>query len=125
MTRTVGHAIFGWITGKSFDEVVETIARMSEASNIHAEIIETKPRVAVFIGEKYFLRTNSTASATVIVVEGKGGQHLVRIITTGAGGGLLNIGYGANKTYAREIAKALEKHLGFKIAQEIDYYKRT
>lgn len=56
-------------------------------------------------------------------MEGKGDQHLVRIITTSAGGGLLNIGYGANKTYAREIAKALEKRLGFEVAQEIDYYK--
>ncbi|AFK22392.1 DUF6054 family protein [Pyrococcus sp. ST04] len=105
-------------TNAKFDEVVEVIKKIEEASSIHTEYFE---RAVVFIGEKYFFRSNSWASA-ITIVKDLGKEVIIRIITTGSGRGLLNIDYGANKSYARDIIDQIKRKLAVEIIKEIDNY---
>ncbi len=109
------------VSQAGFDSVVDILRRMHEAVSVHAEYINSSPRTAIFIGEKMFFRTGSWASAVTIVKEVQG-RVVVKVIATGGGEGLLNLGWGANKSYARSIIEFIAKSLPIKIVKEINDY---
>ncbi len=109
------------VSQAGFDRIVDTLKRMHEAVSVHLEYINGSPRIAVFIGEKMFFRTSSWASAVTIVKEVQG-KTVIKVIATGGGGGLLNVGWGANRSYARNIIEHLAKTLPIKIVKEINDY---
>ncbi len=104
-----------------FEDVVNGLRQIGEASSVHVEYFTGPKRAAVFIGEKLFLRTSSWASSVTIVKETDSGV-IVRVIATAGGGGLLNIGYGANKAYARDIIKNLKRFVPLEVVREVDEY---
>ncbi len=109
------------LTSAPFDQVIKVLWGLQEAVSVHAEIINSKPRVAIFIGEKYFFRTDSWASSVTIVKETARGT-LVKIIATAGGEGILNFGWGANRSYAHEIFDYIMRSCGAEIVKEVDNY---
>ncbi len=108
-------------TRARFEDVVDVVGKINDASSIHAEYFDCATKAAVFIGEKYFFRTFSWASA-VTIIKDLGGEVVIRIVTTGGGGGLLNVDYGANKSYAWNILDNIKNRLAVEVIKEIDNY---
>jgi len=94
-------------TKARFEEVVNAVRKISEALAIYAECFNGAVRAAVFISEKYFLRTLSWASAITIVKELRD-EVIIRVIATGGGAGLLNVDYGASRLYGMKYLTALK-----------------
>ena len=57
--------------------------------------------------EKYFFRTSSFASVTVVLTEHEDEQTAC-IVASGGGTGMVNHSYGANRRFARECVEKLE-----------------
>ncbi len=111
-----------------FDSIVQAIANIDIASNVFGEIYSTKPRIAVFVGEKYYFRAKSGLVATTIVVESSQGT-IVKVITSGGRESFIDFfDLGASKSYAHKIIDELSKKLGVQptiIAEvnRLDYLK--
>ena len=69
----------------------------------------------VFSFEKYFARTNSFASLTVIL-ENTAEGNKATIIASGAGESPLNFSFGANAGFADKAQKILCKEFGYTVA---------
>ena len=96
----------------SFDRVVDILRTMPEASNVYCKVIDSKPRLAVLVGEKYWLRAGNAAVATTIVEE-RSGYTVVRVVSAGSKQGLLDfMDWGATKKHAESIIKKLSEALG-------------
>ena len=107
----------------SLERVVEALRRIDIASNVYYEVIEGEPRIAFFVGEKYFFRAGNYLSAVVIAIE-LSGRVVLRVIATGGRRGLLDFfDLGSSKTYAREIIERIGKITGImpQIISEVDY----
>jgi len=95
----------------SFDRVVDTIRTIEEYSNIYCKVFDSKPRLAVFVGEKYWFRAGNAAVATVIVEEALGGT-IVRVVTGGSKQSIFDfIDWGATKKYAEDLIKKIASRL--------------
>ena len=57
--------------------------------------------------EKYYFRTGSYASVTVVLTE-HGQDQTACVVASGGGGGLVNYSYGANRNFAKECVQVLE-----------------
>lgn len=68
-------------------------------------------KVLVMNYEKYYFRVSSYVGLTIVITEYNGVQTAI-ITGFGGGGGLLNISYGANNSFAARMAEVLKK-LGF------------
>lgn len=65
--------------------------------------------------EKYFLRTGSYTSVTVVLTE-FGPIQTACVVASGGGEGLANYSFGANRNFAKDCVKALES-CGFQIVE--------
>lgn len=65
--------------------------------------------------EKYYFRTNSYASVTVVLTEYAQDQAAC-IIASGGGSGMVNSSYGANRNFAKSCVAALES-CGFVVTE--------
>ena len=65
--------------------------------------------------EKYFFRTGSYASVTVVLTEFEEEQTAF-VVAAGGGDGIVNISYGANRNFANACVLALEE-CGFTVTE--------
>lgn len=65
--------------------------------------------------EKYYARTGSYTSATVMLTEYEQAQTAC-IVASGGGGGIINHSYGANRNFAKACVEALEA-CGFSVTE--------
>jgi len=109
-----------------FERVVEALRRVSDACNVFIEVVDTEPRIAVAVGEKYFFRAGNYLAATTLVLDLKG-KTQVKVVATGGRRGLLDFyDLGASRDYTYiildELAKALS--VGFRVIAEVNYLDR-
>lgn len=62
--------------------------------------------------EKYFFRNDNYASVTVVFENINNGNR-VTIVGYGGGDGVLNLSFGANYDYAREVIDTIENNYGY------------
>lgn len=65
-------------------------------------------KVLIMNYEKYYFRVSSYVGLSVVITEHNGAQTAV-ITGFGGGGGLLNISYGANSSFAGKMVELLNK----------------
>lgn len=97
-----------------------------EASNVFFEVMDSEPRIAVAIGEKYFLRAGNSLAATTLVMEIDEGT-LVKVIASGGRESfLIPFDWGSSKDYARSILDALSNGLraDYRVVSEVDYLEQ-
>ncbi|MEM4489899.1 MAG: DUF6054 family protein [Desulfurococcaceae archaeon] len=86
----------------SFDRVVGTLKPGREYSNVYIEVFDTKPRVAIAIGEKFFFRAGNYASITLILIE-EDNSTIIRAIASGSRKGPLDFtDLGVSKDYVKD-----------------------
>jgi len=109
-----------------FERVVEALRRISDACNVFIEVVDTEPRIAVAVGEKYFFRAGNYLAATTVVLD-LNGKTQVKVVATGGRKGLLDFSdLGASRDYTYIILDELAKTLGvgFRVIAEVDYLDR-
>ena len=95
---------------RTFGEIVGAIkADLSSEFVCEANMLEGKAVLLCF--EDYYFRCNSYVSLSIMLTENDECQEVV-IAGFGGGQGLLNISYGANKSFASKAVKCLTK-IGF------------
>jgi hypothetical protein len=98
----------------SFDRVVETLTRVDEASNVFYEVYSTRPRTALFFGEKYYIRAGSSLAVAVFVIEASG-YTVVKAFATGGKSGLLDfMDWGASRSYVSGVINKISELTGVK-----------
>jgi len=106
-----------------FDKVIEALKYIPEASNVYSEVFNTKPRIAIFVGEQYYLRAGSSLLVTTIVIESSK-ETVVKIIAGGGKVGLLDISdWGASRDYVWKVIQWVSQVLKLKpkLITEVDY----
>ncbi len=109
-----------------FERVVSALAEVDEASNVYLRVLPVRPRVAVAVGEKYFLRAGNSLAATTIALE-EGDTTILRVIVTGAREGLLDFfDLGASRDYARMVVDDVARRLatGYEVLAEVERLSR-
>ena len=99
---------------KDVQELCDVIGKEISAEFLHKKVVEMGTGTAVLLAfEKYYFRTGSYTSLTIMLTE----DRLVQtadIIGSGGGGGMFNFDWGANASFASEAANVLKKY-GFQI----------
>lgn len=93
-----------------YNEVSEKLTAACGVKQVAATKVGSDSMVLSF--EKFYARTNSFASLTV-VLENRENDNKATIIASGAGESLLNLSFGANAGFAAKAQKILCKELGF------------
>lgn len=114
-----GHAILA-ITDAGFDEVVKALRGIGDASSLHVEVIGSSPRVAVFVGEKRFLRAQTYGAAVTIVIEGS--PTTIKIVVPEIERGLFGRSSVTPRDYAWSILRELSQRLRVEVVKEIERY---
>lgn len=75
-------------------------------------------KVSMMVFEKFYFRTSSYAGLTILLTEIQGQKITLDIVGSGGGGGLLNISWGSNRSFAEKAQRRAEE-LGFvKLSEE-------
>lgn len=79
--------------------------------------------LGIVLGEKFFFRTSSTASITIVLEERDYGRVMVELISHAGGKGVLDISYAAHTDYVHDVLNDI-RGLGFtyEFLEEIDYF---
>lgn len=112
---------------ESFDRVFEALNRVEEASNVYIEALETRPRTALAVGEKYFFRAKNYLTVTVMLIE-DGESTAVKVIASGGREGLLDLfDMGSYRDYAHLVVDEISRNLGkrYEILSEVDYLEKS
>ena len=105
----------GIIEGHSFEETIEVIENIKKIELVNRKIeYSDNIKIALFVFEKFYLRTNSTAAMTVFIVEKEGKVH-VNLTVSGFEAGILRIGFCSDRAFIDMITYELEQ-LGIKEA---------
>lgn len=110
-----------------FDKVVEALNDVDDASNVYLEVLDTSPRVAVAIGEKFFFRASNYASVSVIVIE-DGDSTIVKTVSSGSREKPFDLfDLGTSKDYTYLVVEDISTRLGkdFEVIAEIEYLDRS
>ncbi|KUO79738.1 MAG: hypothetical protein AT718_11060 [Vulcanisaeta sp. JCHS_4] len=94
-----------------FDDVVNALRNYKYASNVYFTVLGTSPRVAVFIGGKFFVRTLGFITVITVVID-NGNYTEVKIVTHTNEFAFKGGDLGASKSYAFKVLKAITKDLG-------------
>ena len=94
-----------------FDYVVNALRNYKHAFNVYFTVLGTSPRVAVFIGDKFFVRTLGFITVITVVID-NGNYTEVKIVTHTNEFAFKGGDLGASKSYAFEVLKAITKDLG-------------
>jgi len=101
---------------KDIEELCEIIGKGIDAEFLHKKVVEMGTGTAVLLAfEKYYFRTASYASLTIMLTE----DRLVQtadIIGSGGGGGMFNFDWGSNASFANKAADVLKQY-GFQTKQ--------
>ncbi|RSN73616.1 MAG: hypothetical protein DSO07_09800 [Thermoproteota archaeon] len=109
-----------------FNEVVSAVMKVNEASNVYLEVINSKPRIAVFVGEKFFFRAENYLSVTSIAFDMENGTTILKIISTaGRDSSIFGLfsDFGSSRDYCFQVADSISQILGIKyeVVCDIDY----
>jgi hypothetical protein len=66
-----------------FQSVVEAVKRCDICSNVYVEVVDSTPRVAVAVGEKYFFRVDNYLAVTAVAID-RDNHVVLKAIATGA-----------------------------------------
>lgn len=98
----------------SFAEIVSEFPKKIEATVIETVGYEVgSMQTVLYVFERFFIRTESMATLTVLFTN-NGQQIIVDVIASGAGEGVLNISWGANRSFAKMAVDSLQNQ-GFQI----------
>ena len=96
-----------------FDDVVKALQLVDIASKIYIEKLNTKPRIAIAVGEKYFFRAENALAATTIVIEVDKSETIVKVIATGARSGIFDFfDLGSSRDYTYLVLDSIARRLG-------------
>jgi hypothetical protein len=65
-----------------FQSVTEAVKWCDICSNVYVEVVDSTPRVAVAVGEKYFFRVDNYLAVTVVAID-RGDHVVLKVIATG------------------------------------------
>jgi hypothetical protein len=111
----------------SFSAVVEALKSCDICSNVYVEVLDSSPRVAVAVGEKYFFRVDNYLAVTVIAID-KGDYVVLKAVATGGRKGLLSFfDYGASRDYVAEVVNSVCRALKTKceVVAEVSYLEQS
>jgi len=66
----------------SFSAVVEAVKGCDIYSNVYIEVVDSSPKIAVAVGEKYFFSVDNYLAVTVIAIDG-GDYVVLKAVATG------------------------------------------
>jgi len=67
----------------SFSSVVNALRSCEICSNVYVDVLDSSPRIAVAVGEKYFFRVDNYLAVTIIAVD-RGDHVVLKAVATGA-----------------------------------------
>jgi hypothetical protein len=111
----------------SFLAVVEAVKRCDICSNVYIEVVDSLPRIAVAVGEKYFFRAGNYLAVTVIAID-RGDHVVLKAVATGGRKGLLSFfDYGASRDYVAEVVNSVCRALETKCeaVAEVSYLEQS
>ena len=95
---------------KDIQELCEIIGKEVKAEFLHKKMLEMGAgTVILLVFEKYFFRTGSYTSLTIMLSEDKLTQT-ADIIGSGGGGNMMNLDWGANANFAGKAADILKQY---------------
>ena len=109
-----------------FQSVTEAVKRCDICSNVYVEVVDSTPRVAVAVGEKYFFRVGNYLAVTVVAID-RGDHVVLKVIATGGRRGFLSFfDYGASRDYALEVIDTACRALKAKceVVAEVNYLEQ-
>jgi len=96
------------VPNKDIKPIYELLSK--DFGNIFHSLIETDgSRVAIIIGTKWFFKTNSDASITILIREHED-RLILELISYGGREGVFGLSLGVNEDFVRNILKALRKN---------------
>jgi L-rhamnose isomerase len=96
--------------------VVDVLRSDKHASGIYFAVLNTRPRVAVAVGEEFYPMSLNRISAFVVIIEGEGATEL-RVITH-TYPALSDLG--VSKSYTWEVLNAVVERLGVRPVNVVD-----
>jgi len=109
-----------------FQSVTEAVKWCDICSNVYVEVVDSTPRVAVAVGEKYFFRVDNYLAVTVVAID-RGDHVVLKVIATGGRRGLLSFfDYGASRDYAVEVVDTVCRALKAKceVVAEVNHLEQ-
>ena len=106
----------------SFEQLAQYLGKYF--GNIHNEQWSTtEGQIAVFLGESYFMRSNSNAAALMILKETGASETSLELISHAGASGVLEISWGAHGAYVHRIKDSIQR-AGFnvEVTKEIPNY---
>ena len=101
---------------KTLQQIYEKVHYVEGAEQISKlEVTVNGVEIWTLAYEKYFFRTGSYASVTVVLTE-FGQEQTACVVASGGGAGINNFSYGANRNFARACVLALEE-CGFSVLE--------
>lgn len=101
---------------KDIQELCDILGKEISAEFLHKKVVEMGTGTAILLAfEKYYFRTGSYTSLTIMLTE----DRLVQtadIIGSGGGGGMFNFDWGSNASFANKAADVLKQY-GFRIEE--------
>lgn len=82
-----------------FDDLIEQLNVLGGSTGSTFEQVNQN---MLIVAEKYFIRTNSAASCTMLFTKITDGYEVI-VIISGSGQGILNFSYGVDEKYLNEI----------------------
>ncbi len=98
-----------------------------EFGNTYYNVFDSSDKkIGIILGEKWFLRTNSSTGIAIIIEELSEVTTRIEIVSYAGGEGFLNISWGAHKSYVRDVIYFLKRRgYSVSILKEIDYLDKT
>lgn len=109
----------------SFEEIAQSLS--NRLGKVHNEwVSSSEGRIAIILEESYFFRSSSSTAMLMVLKEINVSETNLELISCAGATGLLNISWGAHKSYVHEIKNSLQKS-GFKVEviKEIPNYSST
>jgi hypothetical protein len=104
----------------SFEQLAQYLGKYF--GNIHNEQWSTtEGQIAVFLGESYFMRSNSNAAALMILKEAGESETHLEIISHAGGSGVLEIS-GRPRAYVNRIKDTYNEQIRVEVTKEIPNY---
>ena len=93
------------ISLQEINRKIRNISGAEQVSNFTQRINDVEILTLVF--EKYYLRTGSFTSVTIVLTE-YGEEQTACVVSSGGGEGLVNFSMGANRNFAKACVQELE-----------------
>jgi phytoene dehydrogenase-like protein len=107
----------------SFDEIAQYLGKYF--GNVHRKQWNTTDgKAAVFLGESYFIRSNSNAAILMILKETSPSEAELEVISCAGASGVMELSWGAHGAYVKRIIESLQRAgLKVEVQKEIANYE--